>query len=154
MTTEVRGSNLSHLTKTSAAALALNKKLSPSDPNYTPYQPIAEEDIYLPPGRKPHNRDELRPSEDNMDLGPPIVDNDDICRQRFAIKDYLLTLRETIKMHDVTSLQPPQEAVRPAMKSNFFIKEQKWANPAEFIEPDDEACKASAAGKHLEDYID
>ena len=90
--------------KKSSAAAPFDKKLRPSDPDFTPYHMIAEEDIFLPLGRKPHNRDELRPSEDDMDLGPPIVDNDDICRQRFAIKDYLSTLRETIKMHDVTSV--------------------------------------------------
>lgn len=64
----------------------------------------AEEDMYIPPGRKPHDRNELQPKEDDITLGPPIVDNDDICRQRFAIKDYLSSLRETIKMHDVTSV--------------------------------------------------
>lgn len=40
------------------------------------------------------------------------------------------------------------------MKNSFFIKEQRWANPAEFIEPDDEAIKDREAGKHLVEYID
>ena len=109
----------------------------------------AEEDIYIPPGRKPFDREELQPKEEEITLGPPIVDNDDICRQRFAIKDYLQTLRETIKLHDVTSMQQPSEAIKPALKSAFFIKEQRWTNPLEFIEPDDEALQDREAGKHL-----
>ena len=129
------------------------KKVSPSDPSFTPYSMPAEEDIYIPPGRKPFDRNELRPKEENIELGPPIVDNDDICRQRYAIKDYSQTLRETIKMHDVTSVQQPSEAIKPALKKSFFIKEQRWTNPVEFVEPDDEANKDKEAGAHLVDYI-
>ena len=47
---------------------------------FNPYRAPAEEDIYVPPDRKYFDRNELRPSEDNIELGPPIVDNDDITR--------------------------------------------------------------------------
>ena len=64
--------------------------------DFVPYRPPLEEDIYLPPGRKRHDREELIPSEDKYQLGPRAVDNDDIFRQKFAIKDYLKTLRTTL----------------------------------------------------------
>lgn len=71
--------------------------------DFIPYRPPPEEDIYLPPGRKRHDREELIPSEDKYKLGPRAVDNDDIFRQKFAIKDYLKTLRTTLMQHDVNS---------------------------------------------------
>ena len=43
--------------------------------DWNPYRPPAEEDMYIPPGRKRFDRDELRPSEDEIKLGPPIVEN-------------------------------------------------------------------------------
>ena len=110
--------------------------------------------MYIPPGRKFHNRNELAPKEDEIILGPPIIDNNDLTRQRFAIKDYLRTLRGTILLHDVNSKQMPSEAVKPAIKSSFFIKEQRWKNPLEFVEPDDEALKSRDAGKHLQEYME
>ena len=53
----------------------------------------AEEDIYLPPGRKRVDREELCPPEDEIELGPPTLDNDALYRQQFAIHDYVKTLR-------------------------------------------------------------
>ena len=44
--------------------------------------------------------------------------------------------------------------MKPALKSAFFIKEQRWTNPLEFIEPDDEALQDREAGKHLQEYIE
>ena len=60
------------------------------------YRMPKEEDMYIPPGRKFYNREELQPSEDNIKLGPPTLKNDEIYRQQYAIKDYLRTLRDTI----------------------------------------------------------
>ena len=56
-------------------------------------------------------------------------------------------------MHDVNSKHMPSEALKPAIKSSFFIKEQRWANPVEFVEPDDEQMKDHETGAHLMDYI-
>lgn len=33
------------------------------------------------------------------------------------------------------------------------MKEQRWANPAEFVEPDDEVLKGESAVKHLIDFL-
>ena len=41
--------------------------------------------MYVPPGRKRYDRSELNPSEDNIELGPPTLQNDQIYRQQFAI---------------------------------------------------------------------
>ena len=67
------------------------------------YQPPNEEDEYVPPGRRKYDRNELRPPEDEIKLGPPIIDNDDIYRQQFAIKETLSTLRDTLQLTDVNS---------------------------------------------------
>ena len=111
-----------------------------------------EEEIYIAPGQKPFERENLRPAEEEeMILGPPIVDNDDLCRQRFAIKDHLTTLRTTL-MADINSKELPSEALKPAIKNNFYIKEQRY-NTNDFVEPDDEQNKNKQTGKHLEEYI-
>jgi hypothetical protein len=39
-----------------------------------------EEDVYFHQGKKPFISGDLCPPEDEMILGPPIVDNDDLCR--------------------------------------------------------------------------
>ena len=44
------------------------------------YRMPKEEDMYIPPGHKFYNRDELQPSEDNIKLGPPTLKNDEIYR--------------------------------------------------------------------------
>ena len=40
----------------------------------------AEEDMYVPPGRKFYDREDLNPIEDKIELGPPILQNDEIYR--------------------------------------------------------------------------
>ena len=40
------------------------------------YQPPADEDLYIPPGRNRFDRDELDPSEDKLALGPSSLHND------------------------------------------------------------------------------
>lgn len=54
----------------------------------------AEEDIYIPPGRRYVDREELNPPEDIIDLGPPTLDNETLYRQQFAIQDYAKTLKQ------------------------------------------------------------
>lgn len=56
---------------------SLNKD---SDESLKIYRPPNDEDIYVPPGRKRYDRDDLRPPEDEINLGPPAVDNDDLYR--------------------------------------------------------------------------
>ena len=63
----------------------------------------AEEDMYVPPGRKWHDRDDLCPKEEQIELGPPTLQNESIYRQQYAIQDYLRSLRTAIKMNDVNS---------------------------------------------------
>ena len=111
--------------------------------------------MYIPPGRQPYNRDELNPSEDEIKLGPKIVDNFDLCRTRFAMKDFTKTLRQTILNHDVNSKQYPSEAMKPAMKNLFFINEQRWNDQNGFVEPDDESLEGldTFTGNYLVDYI-
>ena len=65
------------------------------------YRMPDEEDLYIPPGRKPYDRDELNPSENKIELGPPILKNDEIYRQHYSIKDYLNTLRKTIEVTEI-----------------------------------------------------
>ena len=65
------------------------------------YRAPAEEDMYIPPGRKKYDRNELNPSENKIELGPPILKNDDIYRQHYSIKDYLNTLRTTIEATEI-----------------------------------------------------
>jgi len=72
-----------------------------------PYVMPAEEDIYLPIGRKWVDREELRPSEDIIKLGPPTLENDTLFRQQFAIHDYVRTLRNQIVTHDINSKLSP-----------------------------------------------
>ena len=82
--------------------------------------------MYIPPGRKRYDRSELRPSEDNIELGPPTLQNDQIYRQQFAIQDYLKTLKEQITLGDFTKKQGgPVEQLKPAIKNKFYIKEQR-----------------------------
>ena len=59
-----------------------------------PYVMPAEEDIYLPPGRKFYDREDLMPVEDQIELGPPTLTNETLYRQQFAIQDYAKTLRQ------------------------------------------------------------
>ena len=40
------------------------------------YRMPAEEDMYVPPGRKFYDREELCPKEEQIELGPPILQND------------------------------------------------------------------------------
>ena len=47
-------------------------------PDY--YRPPKEEDMYLPPGRKPFNRDELNLNIEVNQVGPPILQNDGLYR--------------------------------------------------------------------------
>ena len=37
------------------------------------YRMPAEEDMYVPPGRKFYDREELSPEEDKINLGPPTL---------------------------------------------------------------------------------
>ena len=63
----------------------------------------AEEDMYIPPGRKWHDRDDLCPKEEQIELGPPTLQNESIYRQQYAIQDYLRTLRKEIEMIEINS---------------------------------------------------
>ena len=67
------------------------KKNDPEMGDY--YRMPAEEDMYVPPGRKYYDREDLSPKEEEIELGPPTLQNDTIYRQQFAIKDYVKTLR-------------------------------------------------------------
>ena len=102
------------------------------------YRMPKDEDMYIPPGRKPYDRDELNPSENDIKLGPPTLKNDEIYRQQYAIKDYAKTLRETIEMNEVNSKLGASHAIKPAIKNSFYINEQR-AYIRGFVEPDDEA---------------
>ena len=44
------------------------------------YRMPAEEDMYIPPGRKWHDRDDLCPKEEQIELGPPVLQNEQIHR--------------------------------------------------------------------------
>ena len=68
-----------------------NTKNNLEDGDY--YRMPAEEDMYVPPGRKYYDREDLSPKEEEIELGPPTLQNDTIYRQQFAIKDYVKTLR-------------------------------------------------------------
>ena len=81
-----------------------------------PYVMPNEEDIYLPIGRKWVDREELRPAEDIIELGPPALENDFLFRQQFAIHDYVKTLRHQIANHDINSKLSPHQAIKPAIK--------------------------------------
>ena len=87
------------------------------------YQPPNEEDMYIPPGRKKYDRDELNPEEENIKLGPPTLLNENLYRQQFAIQDYMRTLREAICLDDVNSKQSPHKSIKPVIKNAFYIKE-------------------------------
>ena len=108
--------------------------------------------MYVPPGRKYYDREDLSPKEEEIELGPPTLQNDTIYRQQFAIKDYVKTLRQAIAMNDVSSKVQPQDALKPAIKDAFYIKEQRWVKP-EFVEPDDEVNKYRETGRHVMDYM-
>ena len=112
----------------------------------------AEEDMYIPPGRKPVDREELQPAEDKIELGPPTLDNESLYRQQFAIQDFAKTLREQVVLHDVSSKVSPLHTVKPAIKNSFYIKEQRW-NDEEFVEPDDEAKQNKETVSHVVDYL-
>lgn len=56
-------------------------------------------------------------------------------------------------MADVNQKELPSETFKPSIKNSFFIKEQRWANPVDFVEPDDETIKHRNTGSHLIDYI-
>ena len=64
------------------------------------------------------------------------------------------TIRETLLQHDVNSKLQPSQAIKPAIKDAFFVKEQRMVNPDTFVEPDDEQLKNTETGKHLEDYLE
>ena len=106
----------------------------------------------MPPGRKYHDRDNLRPVEEEIELGPPTLDNDGLYRQQFAIQDYLQTLRTAITHRDVNAKVGAQAALKPAIKNAFYIEEQRWAS-TNFVEPEDEAMKDKETGKHVVDYM-
>ncbi len=112
----------------------------------------AEEDLYLPPGRRWIDREELCPPEDEIELGPPTLDNDTLYRQQFAIHDYVKTLRQQIAIYDVNSKTSPHMAIKPAIKSSFYIQEQRQADQ-DFVEPDDEVNKQRQAGEYIIDYM-
>ena len=116
------------------------------------YRAPAEEDIYIPPGRKKFDRDELNPSENKIELGPPILKNDEIYRQHYSIKDYLNTLRKTIEVTEINDQVQPQHAIKPAIKNSFYIKEQRRVMQ-HFVEPDDEANLTRETGQHIIDYL-
>lgn len=65
---------------------------APTDHEY--YQPPDESLYYVPPGRQPYDREELNPSEDKIDLGPPTLRNEQLVRQKFAIEDFMRTMRQ------------------------------------------------------------
>ena len=48
-------------------------------PDY--YKPPNEEDMYIPPGRKYFDREEIAAPEDELNTGPPVQQNDGIYRQ-------------------------------------------------------------------------
>ena len=116
------------------------------------YQPPAEEDYYVPPGRQPYDREELNPSEDNIELGPPTLQNNKIIRQTFAIEEFMKKLREQISFNDCNSKIGPQHTIKPAIKNAFFVKEQRMADP-DFIEPDDDQVKDKEAASLLVEYL-
>ena len=56
-----------------------NRKNNLEDGDY--YRMPAEEDMYVPPGRKYYDREDLSPKEEEIELGPPTLQNDTIYRQ-------------------------------------------------------------------------
>lgn len=101
--------------------------------------------MYIPLGRKRYDRNATDIIGTVSNFGPPAVDNDHLCRQNYAVRDFTKTLRTSIVMNDLNSTDVTQEALKPAMKNSFFIKEQRWAGADSFIEPDDEQAIGSTA---------
>ena len=78
----------------------------------------------MPPGRKPYDRNELDVSGTVNKMGPPTVDNEHLFRQNYAIRDFAKALKTTITLNDVSGTTVlPAEALKPAIKSTFFVKE-------------------------------
>ena len=56
-------------------------------------------------------------------MGPPTVDNEHLYRQNYAIRDFAKALKTTIVLNDVNTAVLPSDALKPAIKSTFFVKE-------------------------------
>ena len=119
-------------------------------PDY--YRPPNPEDQYIPPGRKYFDRDELMAPIDDIKVGPPIIQNDGLYRQQFAIQDFGRQIRSNIMKSDVNSKVGPQHTLKPSIKNSFYIKEQRYLDP-DFVEPDDPSLKYKETGNHLIDYM-
>ena len=47
----------------------------------------------------------------------------------------------------------PSDALKPAIKNTFFVKEQRWARSDAFVEPDDEQVALNSTADYLKDYL-
>lgn len=114
------------------------------------YSPPNEEDYYVAPGRKKYERDDW--SFEKINPAPPTLKNDQIIRQKFAIQDFLKTLRNQLYFQDVTRRVGPQDTIKAAIKDSFYVKEQRWFDP-DFVEPDDEVFKSKEAVQFVVNYL-
>ena len=62
-------------------------------------------------------------------------------------------MRQNILQTEVSNKVGPANALKPAIKNAFYIKEQRFLDPEKFVEPDDASMKYKETGTHLIDYM-